>query len=63
MTVSRKSPGYNDQDQKEEDFEMTVEDFKADKKACQERSGYPVSETELSQKAVDEKLPGGSQDY
>ena len=56
MTVSRKGHA-------EEDIEFTKEDYILDKQMSQERTGYPVSDTEASQKAVDEKLPGGSQDY
>ncbi|MGI9118404.1 MAG: hypothetical protein ACR2IQ_02555 [Minisyncoccia bacterium] len=65
MTVSRKSPGdYKDNYQAEEDFEMTETDYLADKRACQDRSGYaPISDEQLEQKAVDEKLPMGSQSY
>lgn len=57
MTVSRKSPG-------EEDYEFTKEDYMEDKAMCEERSGYaPKTEQELAEQAVNEKLPGGSQDY
>lgn len=62
MTVSRKSPG-GEFEQQWEDYEMTTSDYADDKQACQERSGYEKSDTEMSHKAVDEKLPGGSQDY
>lgn len=59
MTVSRKSPGEYDAED-----EMTVSDYLADKRECQDRSGYPpVSDEELEQQAVDEKLPSGSQSY
>ena len=63
MSVSRKSPGEEPVEQVEENYEMTTEDYQADKDACQARSGYEKSETEMSQKAVDEKLPSGSQSY
>lgn len=56
MTASRKGYGA-------EDKGMTEADYMEEKKECQERSGYPVSDTEMSQKAVDEKLPMGSQSY
>ena len=60
MSVSRKSPG----NQVSEDYEMTESDYLADKRACQDRTGYaPRSQDELEQKAVDEKLPMGSQSY
>lgn len=59
MTVSRKSPGEDNADD-----EMTVTDYLADKRECQDRSGYPtISDAELAQQAVDEKLPMGSQSY
>lgn len=69
MTVSRKQgPGMKyigaSEYQKEEDFEMTETDYLEDKRACQERSGYdPIPDDVLEQKAVDEKLPMGSQSY
>jgi hypothetical protein len=57
MSVSRKSPGGDD-------CEMTTADYLADKADCQDRTGYaPRDEKELAQKAVDEKLLGGSQTY
>lgn len=66
MSVSRKSPGedYKEEEQVEEDYEMTQEDYFADKKACQDSKGYPErTQEELEGKAVDEKLPMGSQSY
>jgi hypothetical protein len=69
MSVSRKSAPEEkyvgaSEYQKEEDFEMTQQDYLQDKKAVQGRSGYaPISDEELSEKAVDEKLPMGSQSY
>ncbi len=59
MTVSRKSPGT------EEDlYELTPECVQESKKVLQERSGYDVPPPDvLEQKAVDEKLPMGSQSY
>ena len=69
MTVSRKSaPGMKymgaSEYQKEEDFEMTQEDYLQDKRAVQKRTGYdPMTDSELEQKAVEEKLPMGSQSY
>jgi len=69
MSVSRKSaPGMKymgaSDYQKEEDFEMTEQDYLEDKRACQNRTGYdPVPDSVLEQKAVDEKLPMGSQSY
>lgn len=57
MTVSRKSPGEND-------YEMSEQDYMADKAECQARTGYaPKTEKELAEQAVDEKLPSGSQSY
>ena len=54
---ARQNPG-------DEDYEFTQEDYMADKRMCQDRSGYPpVSDEELMQTAVDEKLPSGSQSY
>lgn len=57
MSVSRKSPGENCD-------EMTSEEYLADKKVCQDRTGYdPLSDQNIAQQAVDEKLPMGSQSY
>ena len=64
MSVSRKSPGEEPEEQVNEDYEMTQEDYLADKKDCQDRTGYDArSQEELEQKAVDEKLPSGSDSY
>jgi len=58
MSVSRKSPGEYSDD------EMTTLDYLADKKVCQDRTGYPsLTDKEIEQQAVDEKLPMGSQSY
>lgn len=57
MSISRKSPG-------DDDCMMTVPEYLADKEISQNRTGYaPRDDKELAQKAVDEKLPGGSQTY
>jgi len=57
MSVSRKGNG-------DEDYEFTEKDYMEDKRMCQDRSGYPeVSDEQLAQTAVDEKLPSGSQSY
>lgn len=62
MTVSRKSAPSNEQ--ADENYEMTESDYLADKRACQDRTGYAyVPDSTLEQKAVDEKLPMGSQSY
>ena len=59
MSVSRKSPG-----EEEDIYELTPEYVQECKKVLQERSGYDVpSPSTLEQKAVDEKLPMGSQSY
>jgi len=64
MSVSRKSPGEMPEEQVDEDYEMTAEDYQADKKDAQDRTGYDErTPEELEQKAVDEKLPMGSQSY
>jgi hypothetical protein len=62
MTVSRH--GADEATLEGADDEMTAEDYLADKRDAQDRTGYPpVSDEELVQTAVDEKLPGGSQTY
>lgn len=58
MSVSRKQPKVD------EDYEFTAQDYLEDKAMCQDRTGYaPRTQAELEGKAVDEKLPTGSQDY
>jgi len=59
MSVSRKSPGTEPMEQVDENYEMTTNDYAADKQACIDRSGYESN----ADVAVPEKLPGGSQDY
>lgn len=57
MNSKQRSPG-------DDDCMMTVPEYLADKEISQDRTGYaPRDDKELAQKAVDEKLPMGSQSY
>lgn len=66
MAGSRKGADGQDAShviQQNENYEMTQEAYDVGKAVAQARTGYPVSDTPDDQKAVDEKLPMGSQSY
>lgn len=65
MTVSRKSTDENPtMIRQDATYELTQECYDDNKMELQKRSGYDVPPPEvLEQKAVDEKLPMGSQSY
>lgn len=60
----RSGGGAPDATEYESDSGMTTSQYLADKAITQSRTGYaPRDDKELAEKAVDEKLPMGSQSY
>ena len=68
MTVSRKSTDDAGESEavivKNHAYDLTQECYDESKMELQKRSGYdPVPLSEIGNKAVEEKLPSGSQSY